>query len=276
MRGASDDPSGVLAERASAGPRRHHFGAALTLVAVVTMLGVAVVYVGMPGGLAKQGSHEHSARSNFVVVAAHEIPRGQRIFPDMVRTASISGTAMPPRTFSKPSDVWLSLALVPIHQNEIITNDLLAIGCSGYCPIPFDYLAVALPMDIQGIPRSTVAGNYVNVVSTVNTDVFSAANPRQVSRTVFASVAVIRIGPRPAVQGNPGSMTVVMSPCDAQYMYWLVINASLTYTAGSPNYAAEIASSSGRCKLTAGPIGPAQIDARWGFTTAGPSHPSQT
>jgi Flp pilus assembly protein CpaB len=269
VRGASDDPSQVGAEPASVRPSRHLFGAALTVVALVTMLGVGLMYVGVPVGLPNQASSQgHSAGSTSVVVAAREIPRGQRIFPDMVRTSPIGATVLPPHAFRNLSSVWFLGAAVPIHENEIITaEDLVASVCDGFCPLPQDYVAVTLPFDAESPVRSIGAGTYVNVIASVNTAVFSPVNPRQVTRTVFASVVVVKMSPPPAVQASPASITMILSPCDAPYILWLAVNASLTYTLGSPDYAAEIAAAGTACS---GPIGPAQVDARWGFSTARP------
>ena len=93
MSGAPDNPIGVGPQPGSVRPRRYLFGATLTLVALVTMLAVVVVYAGVPDRLLKQGDgHGSLTRTISVVVAAREIPRGQRIFPLMVRTSAIRGS----------------------------------------------------------------------------------------------------------------------------------------------------------------------------------------
>jgi hypothetical protein len=269
--GAPVNPIGFEPQPGSVRPCRHLFDASLTLVALVTMLAVGVVCAGVPRGLGKQGDgHASLTRNISVVVAAQEIPLGQRIFPDMVRTSVIRATDLPLHAFSKPSDVWLSRAAVPIKQNEIITNDLLAVACQGYCPLPSDIVALTLPIDVLGPARFIVAGDYVNVIATVNTAVFSPKHPRWVSQTVFTSVVVTRIAPPRTNRVGPDSMTIAASLCDAQYIYWFAVNASLRYTVASADYSAELASAESRC---AGPIGPAQVDARWGFSTASPSRP---
>ncbi len=274
MSGAPDNPIGVGPQPGSVRPRRYLFGATLTLVALVTMLAVVVVYAGVPDRLLKQGDgHGSLTRTISVVVAAREIPRGQRIFPLMVRTSAIRGTDLPPHAFRKPIDVWGARATVPILQNEIITNDLLAVDCprSAFsCPVPSDLVAKTMPIDVQRPTRSIAAGDYVDVIATVTTAVFSKVHPRLVSLTVFTSVAVIRMSPPPTVHAGPRSISILVSQCDAMYLDWFAVNASLRYTVVSPDYSAEIASADSRC---ADPIRPARVDARWGFSTANPSRP---
>jgi Flp pilus assembly protein CpaB len=233
------------------------------------MLVVGLVYVGVPSVPLMRGDGRAALTRNVtVVVAAREIPFGQRIFPDMVKTSSIRATDVPPHTFSKPPDVWFHWAAAPIHQDEIITNDLLAAAsCSWSCPPATDIVALTLPIDVHSSAGSIAAGDYVDVIATVNTTVFSPANPRIVQRTIFTGIAVIRANPLTTDNAGPPSMTVAVSACDAAYIDWLLINASLRYTVGSPNYSTEIASAGGPC---AGPIGPAEVDARWGFSTAKP------
>jgi hypothetical protein len=62
---------------------------------------------------------------------------------------------------------------------------------------------------------------------------------------------------------------VLMTQCDAQYMDWLLQNATLKYTLLSyHDYQTATPSPDPECPpLTApGLIGPTQVDARWGFS----------
>ena len=228
--------------------RRRFLGATLTTAALVTILAVGVVYVGT--------SRHGSARLNLsVVVAAREIPSGQHIFPDMVKMSAIGATGLPAGAFAQPSEVWFRIASVPIHANEVVTNDRLAAICAAWsCPPPRDYVARTLPPAVLGPARSIKAGDYVDFIATVNTAVFSPAHPRWASRMVFTGVAVIGVGP-PATN-------VVVSLCDSHYIDWFAVNGFLAYAVGSPNYSTEIAPADVRC---ADPT-PARVDSRWGFS----------
>jgi len=66
------------------------------------------------------------------------------------------------------------------------------------------------------------------------------------------------------------SLTVVLSLCDAQYMSWLLVNASLKYVLMSyHDYTPTTATTPGpACPSTTALeiVGPRQADARWGFT----------
>ena len=109
------------------------------------------------------------------------------------------------------------------------------------------------------------------MIATVNTQLFLSANPRQVTRTVFTSVYVIRVGPQSTVprqgqaQGLSSSITVLMSLCDAQYMDWLLSNTTLKYALLSfHDYTKQQAPPDAACPSTTAPglIGPAQVQGR--------------
>jgi len=135
---------------------------------------------------------------------------------------------------------------------------------------------MTMPTDEQeGVAGYIAQGDYINVIAAVNTDLFSKVNPRTVIKTVFTDVYVIRVGPQTAVpkQGQPqglaSSLTVVMSTCDAQYMEWLLVNATVRYTLlSNHNYGNDpLAKPDPSCPPTSEPpvVGPAAVDARWGF-----------
>src|SRR5258708_18575717 len=96
-----------------------------------------------------------------------------------------------------------------------------------------------------------------------------------VTRTVFTSVRVIRVGP-PTLgpkagqqQGVSSSLTVIVSECDAQFIDWFINNASLKYVLLSyKDYAVSPASADTSCPATVAPsvVGPLQVNSRWHFT----------
>ena len=136
-------------------------------------------------------------------------------------------------------------------------------------------MALTLPTsEQQGVAGFIAQGDYIDVIATVNTQLFSSVNARQVTRTVFTSVYILRVGPQSVVprqgqgQGLSSSVTVLMSLCDAQYMDWLLSNASLKYALLSyHDYTKEQAPPDSACPSTTAPglIGPAQVQGRWGF-----------
>src|SRR5262249_39575517 len=121
-------------------------------------------------------------------------------------------------------------------------------------------------------------GDYIDVIAAVNTAQFAPQRPRTVAHTVFTSVYVIRVGAQSPIkgqsqigQGVASSITVVMTLCDAQYMDWLLLNATLKYVPrSSHDYAQAPPQAETSCPSTTSPglIGPAQVDSRWHFTTS--------
>ncbi len=262
--------------RTGAGIRTPLFlvGVALALLAFVAMFALGIVFVNR-GGATQQVS---------ILVASQDIPAREPINVGMVKFETIPATAVPPGAFYHVSDVLLQTSLLtilqgqPITSNMVATNadDLTKAGASAFVPIPAGYVAMTMPTDEQeGVAGYIAQGDYINVIAAVNTDLFSKVNPRTVTRTVFTDVYVIRVGPQTAVpkQGQPqglaSSLTVVMSICDAQYMEWLLVNATVRYALlSSHDYGKDpLANPDPTCPPTSEPpvVGPAAVDARWGF-----------
>jgi Flp pilus assembly protein CpaB len=252
-------------------------GVALALLAFLIMFAFGAVYVGrtQAGGQVR------------VLVAARDIQPREPMSPtsDMVTVATLPASAVPPRAFQNVADVTGLSAIVAIYKGQPITANLVGnsdqiIGTaqSSYLPIPQGFVAMTLPTgEQQGVAGYIAQGDYINVIATVNSGQFSPVNPRPVAKTVFTNLHVIRVGPQSVVrgQGQPqgltSSLTVVMSLCDAQYMDWLLQNATLRYVLLSyHDYATVAPSPDPGCPSVTAPglIGPAQVDQRWSFSKA--------
>jgi Flp pilus assembly protein CpaB len=252
------------------------FGVALALVAFLVMFAFGIVFVGrtQPTG------------SVPVVVAKGNIDAREPITPDMLTLSSLPAAAVGPNVFLHVADLKGSTAVVNIYKGEAISANLVTSDPNApavstlnpYLPIPDGYVAMTLPTsEQQGVGGFIAEGDYINVIAAVNTTQFTPRDPRTVARTVFASLYVIRVGSQTVVQrqgqvqGVASSITVVMSQCDATYMDWLLINATVRYTLQSyHNYlkAQPPADSSCPSTSTSGLIGPRDVDARWHFTSA--------
>jgi pilus assembly protein CpaB len=257
-------------------------GVGLALFAFVAMFAFGIIFA-----RTAQGS-----RDVDVVVAGQDIQPRQPITPDMLQFSSLPASAMPPHAFTKITQLTGFSALVTIYKNQVLTanvvssnpDDLAAVGTSSFLPIPAGWVALTLPSsEQQGVAGYVAPGDYINIVATVNIQLIllypngssSTVNQRQVTRTVFTDVKVIRVGPISAApkegqpQGVASSVTVVMTLCDAQYMIWLIQNASLKYVLLSvPDYAKDTPQPDVTCPATSSPepIGPKEVDARWEFT----------
>ena len=248
-------------------------GVALALLAFLLMLVFGAIFA----------SRSHTTGSVRVVIASQDIAQREVITADMITYGSVSSDSLPPKAFTHVADLTGFAAIVEILKGQVLTSnivssnqDLLAGPTSSFLPIPPGYIALTLPTgEQQGVAGYIAQGDYINIIATINTGLISANNPRTVTRTVFTSVYVIRVGPESTVprqgvaQGVASSLTVLMSECDAQFVTWLTLNASLKYVLQSYHeYLQTPAPADPACPSTTAPgiIGPAQVEARWGFT----------
>lgn len=246
-------------------------GVALALVAFLLMFAFGMVYAG----------RVQSPGQTRIVVAQKAIDPRTPITPDLLTLTAVPNTAVPPKPFLRADDLTGYYAVVEINQGEPITANLVASNPdlisdrSSFLPIAQGLVAMTLPTgEQQGVAGYIGQGDYIDVVATVNTSQFSPVNPRTVVRTVFTNLYVLRVGPQSVVprQGQPqglaSSITVELSLCDAQYLNWLLVNATLRYLLVSYHDYGSAPKADPSCPSTAAPamIGPAQIDARWNFS----------
>jgi pilus assembly protein CpaB len=219
-----------------------------------------------------------------VVIANQDIQARAAIDPSMISIARVSASALPPHAFVRVADLAGDSALVTIYKGQAVTANIVASnpdqissGTSTYLPIPQGYVALTLPTgELQGVAGYVAPGDYLNIIATANSDLFGSKPSRVVTRTVFSGIRVIRVGTPSAnpkegqAFGVTGSLTVVVSECDAQYLQWLLTNVTLKYLLLSyKDYATNsLSSPDPSCLPTALPpvIGPTAVDERWGFT----------
>jgi pilus assembly protein CpaB len=218
-----------------------------------------------------------------VIVAAVDIQAREPITIAMVSLGQTSASSLPPHAFVRLEDLRGYSAVVPIYKGQAITANIVSSdpdqiqgGINAYLPIPDGYVAMTLPSgELQGVAGYVTPGDYINIIATVNTSVFTPVNPRMTTRTVFTNLHVIRVGP-PSLSPKEGqaigvstSITVILTECDAQYLNWLLANVTLKYVLLSyKNYDIKAPSPDAACPSTVAPavVGPAQVDSRWAFT----------
>jgi pilus assembly protein CpaB len=242
-------------------------GVALALLAFLAMFAFGILF-------ANRSSLGGQVR---LVVAARDINAREPITPDAVVMTTIPSTAQPPQAFLHIADLSGLSALIAIPKGQVITANMVSNQGSPFLEIPKGYVATTIPTsEQQGVGGYVAQGDELDVIASVNTGLFSQSPARTVVKTVFTSLYVLRIGPQSAAprQGQaPGvvsSVTVLMTECDAQLMDWLVLNASLKYTLLSYHDYSTIPPADPTCPSTTppAPIGPAQVDKKWGFTTS--------
>jgi pilus assembly protein CpaB len=164
----------------------------------------------------------------------------------------------------------------PVTANLIAQSpDLLSSSDVTYLPIPQGFVAVQVPTsELVGIGGYVQLGDRITVLATINTSVFGASPGVSAVRTVFRNLYVIRVGPATtsnAAAQLTSSLTVVMTACDSEYMYWLLNNAVLKYTLESYlDYEKAPTQADPACPnlTSAGGVGPHDVDLKWKFTTS--------
>src|SRR4029077_20663943 len=162
----------------------------------------------------------------------------------------------------------------PVSANLIApASDLLSTSDVAYLPIPSGFVALTVPTgELVGVCGYPQVGDRITMLATINTSAFGTGQAVPVVRTVFSNLDILRVGPVTA-QGGAGvssSLTLLVDGCDAEYLFWLLNNATLKYTLESfKDYTATPSQPDPACPSvsSAGGVGPREVDKRWHFTT---------
>lgn len=261
-----------IATSALARPRR---GRLYIIVGAV----LAVLAFALAAGIASLPLIQGTTGGTRIVVAGHDIKARTVITAADLTLASFNPA--PPEAFTALKDVEGKGARVDIPAGLPITANL--VGQAGglinesdvaYLPIPKGWVAVTVPTGEQvGVGGYVQIGDRITMLATINTAVFGQSPGRNVVLTVFRDVDVLRVGP-----ANGGtttgvvtsSLTVLMTSCDSEYLFWLLNNASMKYVLESyTDYAGAPTQPDAKCPgvSSATGVGPKDIDSRWHFTT---------
>ncbi|HEX6351261.1 MAG TPA: Flp pilus assembly protein CpaB [Candidatus Dormibacteraeota bacterium] len=249
-------------------------GAVITLASFIGAFAVGIL----------SSEHAHTDGPVQVIAALHDIQAREVLSAGDVGIVTMPRSAVPPAVLTKPSQIDGATALVTILKGQAITSnitthapDQMSAPAPAYLPIPQGWLALTIPTNEQeGVAGYIAAGDYVNVVVTVSTGTFGANPPKTVTKTILTKVHVIRVGPQSATvdsrespqrAGVSSSLTIVVQQCDAAYLTWFLANTSLRYELVShADYSATIPATQPACPETDAGVGPAQVEARYGFT----------
>jgi len=239
---------------------------------------LAVVAFGAAALIASLPSIEGSAGGTMVVVAKNAIVGRTVIQASDLELASYNPA--PPQAYFAIHDVAGKGARVDIPAGSPITanlvaasGDLLSSSDVAYLPIPSGYVAVTVPTGEQvGVGGYVQVGDRITMLATLNTSIFGSAPGQPTVRTVFHDLEVIRVGPANGSGTSvTSSLTLLMTGCDAEYLFWLLNYASLKYELESfKDYAATPSQPDPACPnlSSAGGVGPKQVNARWHFTSS--------
>ncbi|HEV2140184.1 MAG TPA: RcpC/CpaB family pilus assembly protein [Candidatus Dormibacteraeota bacterium] len=247
-------------------------GAVIAVVAFITATGIALL-----------PSLQSTAGGTKVVVASHDIKARTLIQASDLTLANINPA--PPQSFSSVRDVTGKGARVDIPGNSAITanliassGDLLSTSDVAFLPIPEGWIAVTIPTGEQvGVGGYVQVGDRITMLATISTSTFGQNPGASVVRTVFRDVDVLRVGPSSGGAGSgsaastlTSSLTVLMTACDSEFLFWLLNNASMKYELESyTDYGSLPSAADSKCPnvSAAGGVGPRDVDNRWHFTT---------
>lgn len=229
-------------------------------------------------GLASLPLLQSSTGGTRIVVAKSNLTARTKIQASDLELSAVNPP--PPQAFTSISSVAGKGARVDIPAGSPITanlvaaaGDLLSSSDVAYLPIPSGYVAVTVPTGEQiGVGGYVQVGDRITMLATLNTAIFGAASQVPVVRTVFRDLDVIRVGPASASSPQnqvTSSLTLLMTSCDAEYLFWLLNNATLKYTLESfKDYASSPQQPDPSCPslASAGGVGPKEVDKRWHFT----------
>ena len=239
---------------------------------------LAVVAFATAAGLASLSLLPSNTGGAKVVVAKNNITARTRIQASDLELKSYSPA--PPQAFGDVAAVSGKGARVDILAGQPVTanlitssGDLLGSSDVAYLPIPTGYVAVQVPTgELLGVGGYVQVGDRITMLATISTSVFGLNPGSQVVRTVFRDLDVIRVGPAsntPSSSGQTSSLTLVVTACDAEYVFWLLNNATLKYTLESfRDYAPAPTEADSSCPKpsSASGVGPKDVDRRWHFT----------
>jgi Flp pilus assembly protein CpaB len=261
-----------LASSALARPRR---GRLYIVVGAV----LAVLAFALAAGIASLPLLQSTTGGTKVVVASHDIKARTVILASDLTFASFSPA--PPQSFTLASQVVGKGARVDIAAGQPVTANLIAasgdlINSSdiAFLPIPAGWIAVTVPTGEQaGVGGYVQVGDRITMLATINTSAFGQNPGRNVVLTVFRDVYVIRVGPANGASTTgvvTSSLTLLMTACDSEYLYWLLNNAAMKYELESyHDYQGLPTQPDTKCPSvsSASGVGPRDVDARWHFTT---------
>ena len=239
---------------------------------------LAVLAFATAAALASLPLLQQSTGGTRVVVATHDI-KGRTVIQASDLTL-MSYNPAPPQAFLAVKDVAGKGARVDIPANSPITanlvapsGDLLSNSDAAFLPIPSGYVAVTVPTsELVGVGGYPQVGDRISMLATVNTSVFGQSPGAAVVRTVFRDLDIIRVGAAGGQSIGPSvtsSLTLLMTGCDSEYLFWLQTNATLKYELESfTDYAATPVQPDPSCPKvsSANGVGPKEVNDRWGFT----------
>lgn len=239
---------------------------------------LAVLAFATAAGLASLSLVQSNTGGTRVVVAKTNISARTKIQASDLEMRAINPS--PPQAFADINAVSGKGARVDIPAGSPVTanlitgsGDLLSSSDVAYLPIPSGYVAVTVPTGEEvGVGGYVQVGDRITMLATINTSLFGVSPGAPVVRTVFSDLNVIRVGPVTNQSASTvqltSSLTLLMTGCDAEYLFWLLNNSTMKYALESfKDYATTPSGPDSSCTKPGG-VGPKDVDKRWRFTSA--------
>jgi len=264
----------VAVAQAPARPRAGGGGRLFIIIGVVLALvgfGLAILLPSLTGGAKSAGT---GCPCDLVVYAAKDISlRTQIVSADQLSVKSIpdaykptgavvidssnAGKATEAQSAAALKAVKNFIAEVDIAQGQPLLTSMLAkpgdtiTGAqAAFLPIPSGYVALTLPTsELTGVANYIQPGDYISVLASAGSGKTGA------TATVFTQLHVVRVGAanlsvtsasstsntaQTAAPAAPTSLTVVVTPCQAELIKWLQQNVQVSYELESfQDYAKE-------------------------------------
>jgi pilus assembly protein CpaB len=194
------------------------------IVLLVALVASAAAAYGIYRVVSRMPVREVEIGTVPAVVAAREIPVGTVITKDYLKTVAWPAKTPIPGAFSTTDAVLNRGAIVPMAENEPVTESKLApVGAGGGLPptIPEGMRAISVRTnEVVGVAGFVVPGTRVDVVVTVK----ASSDRETMSRVVLQNVQVLTAGTRydqekAKKDGKPiqtSVVTLLLTPDDAE------------------------------------------------------------
>src|ERR1700674_4247728 len=242
---------------------------------------LAVLAFAAAAGLASLSLLPGTTTGTRIVVAKNDIGARTKIQASDLQLSTVNPA--PKQAFTSISQVAGKGARVDIPAGDPVSanliapaGDLLSTSDVAFLPIPSGYVALTVPTgELVGVGGYPQVGDRITMLATVNTSIFGSGLQVPVVRTVFSNLYILRVGPVTAqtAAGVSSSLTLLVTGCDAEYLFWLLNNAALKYTLESfRDYAATPSQPDPTCPnlSSASGAGPREVDKPWHSTTGIP------
>lgn len=175
----------------------------------------------------------------FVVAAARALPTGSKLAEADLKVIGWPADAIVPGSFTKVEDVVNRGIVMPVLENEPVTESkLAAVGAGAGLPptIPPGMRAISVPVnEVVGVAGFVTPGNRVDVFVTLR------GNDTSVTRVVTSNVQVLTAGTK-YEQDNASSgqampttvVTLLLSPEDAERVMLAANNGAIMLALRNP------------------------------------------